>query len=139
MICASIYLVRFFLYIQTILAIQIKKSMKFIALAFLVSLTFNPTSQKKEKKLKINIINLKGAYGGDEETENAYFGIYDDTIYYPDSNVSVSYKLKKDSIITKDDENYIEKYLILKLTTDSLILHHINLDINLHLNRRGNK
>ncbi len=94
-------------------------------------------SQIKEEKLKITIENLKGAYGGDEETENAYFGIYDEKIYYPDPDIWIKFELKKDTIITSDSDNYIEKLLILKLTTDSLILHNLNYDVIIPLNRRG--
>jgi len=93
--------------------------------------------QFKEERLKITKENLQGAYGGDEETENAYFGIYKDSIYYPDPNIWVKYELKGDTIITTDSDNYNEKLLILKLTSDSLVLHNLNFDIKISLNRRG--
>nr|WP_319401674.1 hypothetical protein [uncultured Carboxylicivirga sp.] len=112
------------------------KIQNLIASILIVLVLFSFT-QIKEEKLKINIENLKGAYGGDVEIENAYFGIYEDSIYYPDSDIWVKYQLKKDTIITTNSENYIEKFLILKLTSDSLVLHDFNNDIEIPLNRRG--
>ena len=94
-------------------------------------------NQKKEDDLKITKANLIGAYGGDEETENAYFGIFEDSIYYPDSDVRAKYELKGDTIILTDSDNSIEKLLILKLTTDSLVLNNLQFDFILHLNRRN--
>lgn len=94
---------------------------------------------KKEEHLNITIENLIGAYGGDEETENAYFGIYKDSVYYPDSNLWSKLKLKGDTIILTDESNYVEKLLILKLTTDSLIVFDLDMEMELHLNRRGKK
>lgn len=100
----------------------------------LILCAFN--QQKEEKRLKITISNLIGAFGGDEETENAYFGIYEDSIYYPDSNIWVKYVLKDDTIISTDNDNFIEKFLIIKLTTDSLVVNNLNYDVEIHLNRR---
>lgn len=109
---------------------------KIFIFSFLAIMLFPSFNQVKEEKLKITKENLNGAYGGDEETENAYFGIYEDKIYYPDPNIWVKYELKQDTIITTDDENYIEKWLILKLTTDSLVFYNLNYDMEVPLNRR---
>lgn len=38
------------------------------------------SSFNQTEELKINKNNLAGAYGGDEELENAYFGIFMDSI-----------------------------------------------------------
>lgn len=88
-----------------------------------------------EEKLELIIENLIGAYGGDEETENAYFGIFEDSIYYPDPNLWIKYELKKDTIITTEDD-YVEKWLVLKLTTDSLVYFNFSYDMKVPLNRR---
>ncbi len=112
------------------------KTIKFIS-SIIIVLTLFSFIQIKEKELEINKENLKGTYGGDEETENAYCGIYDDSIYYPEPNIRVKYELRKDTIITTDSEDYIEKFIILKLSTDSLILYDISFDMELHLNRRA--
>lgn len=93
-------------------------------------------SQKKEETLKVTKTNLIGSYGGNEETENAYFGIFKDSIYYPDSDIWAKYELKGDTIILTESDNSIEKLLILKFTTDSLVMNNLQFDLILHLNRR---
>ena len=105
-----------------------------IILIVIMLCSFN---QKKEEVLKVTKTNLIGAYGGDEETENAYFGIFEDSVYYPDSDIWAKYELKGDTIILTEDDDSIEKLLILKFTTDSLIMNNLQLDIILHLNRRN--
>lgn len=94
-------------------------------------------NQKKEETLKVTKTNLIGAYGGDEVTENAYFGIFKDSIYYPDSDIWAKYELKGDTIILTESDNSVEKLLILKFTTDSLVMNNLQFDIILHLNRRN--
>jgi|GEM_PF-2699220 len=111
------------------------KTMKLISLILIAFILFSFT-QDKEEKLEINIKNLCGAYGGDEETENAHFGIYEDVIYYPDADLELKYELRKDTIITIDSEKNMGKWLILKLTTDSLVFYDINYDLKTSLNRR---
>lgn len=93
----------------------------------------------KEIFLSRTIENLIGAYGGDEEAENAYFGIYTDSVYYPDSDNWVELKLNHDTIFLTDNEDYVEKLLIRKLTKDSLILYNLNYGTEYRLNRRGKK
>ncbi|NOU45431.1 MAG: hypothetical protein HOO86_00025 [Bacteroidales bacterium] len=110
------------------------KNLVIVLFSILILCSFN--QQKEEKELKITTSNLIGTFGGDEETENAYFGIYEDSIYYPDLNIWVKYELISDTILTTDRENYIEKLLILKLTTDSLVVNNLNYDVKIHLNRR---
>ena len=68
-------------------------------------------------------INIKGAWGNDKNG-NAYFGIYDDSIYYPDPDLWYKYELISDTIIIYKEENMIEKIIILKLTNDSLVLFY---------------
>ncbi|MFB6342774.1 hypothetical protein ACE1ET_13680 [Saccharicrinis sp. FJH62] len=97
---------------------------------------FVPPPPLEEVKIKISKENLFGAYGGDEETENAYFGIYEDSIYYPDPDIWAKYELKGDTIVIINSDNSIEKLLILKLTTDSLIVNYLNYNIENHLNKR---
>lgn len=94
------------------------------------------TEEWWNKDLNINIKNLIGSYGEDKITKNAYISIYKDKIYYPDPNIWLKYKLKKDTIITINDKSHTNKFLILKLTADSLILHNINYEIRIPLNRR---
>jgi hypothetical protein len=112
------------------------KIIKFIIVSFFTIVILSSFIQQKEEKLKITIENLVGAYGGDEETENAYWGIYEDSIYYPDSDIWAKYRLKGDTIVITNNDNSVEKLLILKLTTDSLIVNNLNYDIENHLNRR---
>jgi hypothetical protein len=90
-----------------------------------------------EEKLKITKKNLLGAYGGDEEAENAYFGIYEDEIYYPDADVWEKYHLNCDTIICTQESGDKVKLLILKLTSDSLVIKNLDMDMILRLNRRG--
>ena len=103
---------------------------------FTVITIFILSSFAQAKKLTINKNNLIGAYGGDEETENAYFGIFQDSIYYPDSDIWEQYELKGDTIIITNLENKKEKNLILKLSTDSLVIYDLDFKIERHLNRR---
>jgi hypothetical protein len=112
---------------------RIIKSLVFTFITILILLSFY---QHKEKKLKITKQNLYGSYGGNEKTENAYLGIYEDSIYYPDSDIWAKYKLKGDTIVVSNSDNSVEKLLILKLTTDSLVVKILNYDIENHLNRR---
>lgn len=107
-----------------------------LVILLLTIVIFASFDQKKEERVKITKQNLMGAYGGDEETENAYFGIYKDSIYYPDSNIWVKYQLKGDTIVITNYDDSIEKLLILKLTTDSLVVNNLNYDMENHLNRR---
>ncbi|MFA9388704.1 MAG: hypothetical protein ACERKD_02785 [Prolixibacteraceae bacterium] len=47
---------------------------------FALIIMFILSSFNQTEELKINKNNLAGAYGGDEELENAYFGIFMDSI-----------------------------------------------------------
>ena len=111
--------------------------MKYLIVSFLTIMILSSFCQKKEEKLKITKENLIGVYGNDE-TENAYFGIYEDSIYYPDPDIWAKYELKGDTIVITDYNNSIEKLLILKLTTDSLVVNILSFDLENHLNRRTN-
>ena len=91
----------------------------------------------KEIFLSKTIENLNGAYGGDEESENAYFAIYTDSVYYPDSDNWVKLKLNHDTIFLTDNKECVEKLLIRKLTKDSLILYNLNYETEYRLRRRG--
>ncbi|TKG97034.1 hypothetical protein EYV94_00995 [Puteibacter caeruleilacunae] len=102
----------------------------------LLVLLLSSFSLKKEEKLEITQKNLLGAYGNDEETENAYFGIDNDSIFYVDAAVSVKYELKKDTLVIMDPENGVGRFLILKLTTDSLAFNNLEYDLDIRLNRR---
>ena len=112
------------------------KIIKSIIVSFFTNVILSSFNQLKEERLKITVENLVGAYGGDEKTENAYFGIYEDSIYYPDSDIWAKYKLKDNTIVITKNNNSVEKLLILKLTTDSLVVNNLNYDIENHLNRR---
>jgi len=74
---------------------RLMKNLIIILSSVLIFCSFN--QQNEEKELKITTSNLIGAFGGDEETENAYFGIYEDSIYYPDPNIWVKYELIGDT------------------------------------------
>lgn len=112
-------------------------SAKITPFLFTVITIFILSSFAQTKKLPINKNNLIGAYGGDEETENAYFGIFQDSIYYPDSDIWEQYELKGDTIIITNLDNKKEKNLILKLSTDSLVIYDLDFKIERHLNRRN--
>jgi len=88
--------------------------------------------QSLKKDIKANLI---GAWGNDENG-NAFFGIYTDSIYYPDPNMWCRYELREDTIIITDEYENEERLLILKLTQDSLVVNYIDYDITSSLNRR---
>ena len=48
-------------------------------------------------------------------------------------SILYSFNQQKEEI---DVDNYVEKFLILKLTTDSLVINNLNYDVEIHLNRR---
>ena len=97
--------------------------------------SINTTSVLINKKLKESEITIKGAWGNDENG-NAYFGIYDDSIYYPDPDLWYKYELISDTIVIYKEENTIEKIQILKLSSDSLVLFYPDYEITVTLLKR---
>ncbi|MFB6340202.1 hypothetical protein ACE1ET_00690 [Saccharicrinis sp. FJH62] len=115
---------------------RLVKQVKIIFLIGCIAIIFLAFDQNNETRLNTSKENLFGAFGGDEETENAYFGIFEDSIYYPDPDIWNKYELSGDTIIITTNENYVDKLLILKLTTDSLVVMDLRISLELHLNRR---
>lgn len=109
---------------------------KSLITVFTLLIIFSFSQQKKEKKLEVTTANLMGAFGGNIEYDKADLIIYEDSIFYPDPIAWVTYQLKNDTIVTIDEEAYIEKFLVLKLTNDSLIMNNLSFNKVLHLNRR---
>lgn len=112
------------------------KTIKTLTVMILVLVVFCSFTQQ-EKKLNVSMENLLGSYGGNEETENTYFGIFEDGIYYPDSDVWEKYHLSGDTIICTQESGDKGKLLILKLSSDSLVIKNLDMDMELRLNRRG--
>ena len=73
--------------------------------------------------------NLIQAAWGHGENENAMFGIFSDSLYYPDPNLWCKYEISGDTLIIIDEANFREKNLILKLTNDTLILNYLQFEI----------
>ncbi len=90
--------------------------------------SININTNQKEKEFKKTEINIKGIWGHDEN-ENAYFGIYDDSIYYPDPDLWYKYELNFDTLIIHKEDNNVEKIKIMQQTNDSLILYYTDFEL----------
>jgi hypothetical protein len=82
------------------------------------------TSENNLILTKSNISLLQGAWGLDTNL-NASFGIYRDSIYYPDPNLWYKYSISADTLIIYSDQNIEDEILVIKITTDSLILKYL--------------
>jgi hypothetical protein len=80
--------------------------------------------------------DILGAWGDDYSTGNADFGVYHDSIYYPDPNLWYKYTLKKDTIFLFRENNIVEKILIKSITKDSMTLEYLNYNVNGSYRRR---
>ena len=77
-------------------------------------------SKKTEKTYNVSPKNLFGVWFT-ERGDNAIFNISADSIYYVDNLRSYKYEIRADTLKINFD-GWISKSLIVKLTTDSLIL-----------------
>jgi hypothetical protein len=73
--------------------------------------------------------DILGAWGDEVSTGNADFGVYKDSIYYPDPNIWYKYSLSNDTIILYRENGVIEKVLIKSVTNDSMILEYLDYQI----------
>jgi len=84
---------------------------------------------------KSNISLLQGAWGTDTNL-NATFGIYSDSIYYPDPNLWYKYSISADTLITYSGKNIEDKMLVTKITNDSLILKYLRVNEVMRYSKR---
>ena len=78
---------------------------------------------------------LNGIWTKNEE-ENANFRIKDDSIYYVDFQDDPSYCLLKEDTLILDNDGFLVKWIILKLTSDSLIMTNNMIDDTIKLYKR---
>ena len=78
---------------------------------------------------------LKGAWGTDTNL-NASFGIYSDSIYYPDPDLWYKYSINGDTIILYDGNNIENKMLVVSLTKDTLILKYLLVNEDIKYSKR---
>jgi hypothetical protein len=76
---------------------------------------------------KSNAALLQGAWGIDTNL-NAIFGIYADSIYYPDPNSWFNYSINADTLIIYSGNKIEDKVLVTKITTDSLVLNYLRVN-----------
>jgi len=92
-------------------------------------------SQPEPKKISIDTSYLDGAWGSDENA-NANFGFFNDSIFYPDSNLWCRYFVYQDTLNIIQENGYIEKIYIKYYTGDSLTLYYPSVDVMTVYNRR---
>jgi len=76
---------------------------------------------------KDNISFLQGAWGIDTNF-NASFGIYSDSIYYPDPNLWYRFSIKGDTLITYSGKTIEDKMIVLNISKDSLTLKYLQVN-----------
>ena len=118
-----------------------------IELIFLSLLAlFNCCSSSNENKInsdsekililtKDNIPLLQGAWGVDTNL-TANFGIFPDSIYYPDPNLWYKYSINADTLIIYSNDISEDKILVTKLTKDSLVLKYLLINEVVSYSRR---
>jgi hypothetical protein len=98
----------------------------------------NKTNSDVEKILiltKSNISLLQGAWGIDPNL-NANFGIYTDSIYYPDPDLWYKYSINADTLIIYSEINIEDKILVTKISKDSLVLKYLQVNEVVRYSRR---
>lgn len=82
----------------------------------------------KNQNSNINVDLFNGAWRHDEN-ENAIFGVFGDSLYYPDSDMWYRYEIYSDSLFIIHNDGYIEKAQILELNNNILILNYFKYDL----------
>ena len=98
----------------------------------------NSTEVHKQVSITKTVIckELLNGIWAENEEENANFWIKDDSIYYVDFQDDPSYcQLKEDTLIL-DSDGFLVKWIILKLTSDSLFMTNDMIDDTLKLYKR---
>jgi hypothetical protein len=112
-----------------------------IIIALLIIISCNNDKQKglrsptESSSISNDTSYLVGAWGNNEN-ENANFGFYTDSIYYPDPNLWCKYFVYQDTLNIIQEDGYIEKIYIKYYNGDSLILYYPRVDIMTVYKRR---
>jgi hypothetical protein len=97
-----------------------------------VSCSYKSSDSKKEI-VKIQQDQLYGAWGEDDN-ENALFGIEEDSVFYVDAGIKYKYSINYDTLIIYEGE-FLDKNLILRVDSDSMILKGIDSKVIFRLKR----
>ncbi len=99
--------------------------------------TYNKSNKEVTNKIEdsTNIL-IQGSWGSDEN-DNANFGIYKDSIYYPDPDTWLKISILNDTLFIHEDESNVEKALIMKLDEDSLLLNYLTINVVVGYARRN--
>lgn len=124
---------------ETVFTLTENKTIKFVNIEIDYGSHASPGiyQRKNFKKLeKESNPSILGAWGEDD-IGNAEFAFYEDSLYYPDSNIWCKYKIVNDTIFIERDKNLSEKVFILKVNEDSLKLNYLDYDdIEIYVRRK---
>lgn len=117
---------------------------KMIVLLFVGLITFacvNKNTHNEANKVGtpsneqvVGSVNLEGAWGTSKE-ENARFGFYGDSVYYPDPDLWCTFQIKNDTIIIFLEDIVHEKFIVRSISRDSLIIFYPEYEMQLKLMR----
>lgn len=97
-----------------------------LCLVVLVAVGLNSTSARQKKQgpstSQINRTTIQGIWWSKEWPQSAAFQVNDSTFYYPDEFISRKYRIGGDSLFLFLEEGDTVRSLIVKLSSDTLIL-----------------
>jgi formylglycine-generating enzyme required for sulfatase activity len=106
--------------------VSAEKATDYIGFRIVKSSVPKANSQKDFWELENNARKKIIGSWGTNDNENARFAFFEDSVYYPDTNLWYEYDLIGDTLLITKENNYKIKALISKISSDSMTLNYLD-------------